>query len=263
MTKIFEGVCTALVTPFSNGSVDLKALGRLIETQDPVQALLILGTTGEAASLTDKERDDIISWTIKRTDKPVIVGASGNSIDKVLGMVRQAKRLGANAVLVTPPYYIRGTQDGIVEWFKEIGKVGIPVIVYNIPGRAGVNIAPETMAQICKDKAVVGIKESSGNIEQIADVLRLCPDTPVYCGDDAFSLPCYAMGSSGVISVASNAKPAEVVSVWETKAAEIYLEQLPFYRSLFDEVNPVPIKKVLSDMGLIKNEVRAPLTVLV
>ena len=273
MKKLFTGVCTALVTPFMNGEVDFQSLGRLIERQieGGVCALLILGTTGEAASLTESEREAVIRFTLEIVAGrlPVIVGVSGNNLDKVLGMVREAKRLGADAVLVTAPYYIRGTQDGIIQWFSQIGRIGVPIIVYNIPGRTGVNIEPSTLATICKVKSIIGIKESSGNLEQIAQVLKRVR-IPVYAGDDALSLPSYALGALGVVSVASNARPSEVSSLWNAhkagsskRAAKLYLEQLDFYNSLFTTVNPVPIKKVLSDLGHCQNEVRLPLTSLI
>jgi len=277
MRKIFEGVCTALVTPFKCGKlvgqtvVDFDALGELVEMQlrGGVGAILMLGTTGEAASLSFAERAEVIKFVVERVSGavPVIVGASGNNLEKVLELAAQAKQLKASAILVTPPYYVRGTQEGIVKWYKAIGKVGVPIIAYNIPGRAGVNISPATMSIIAKDKSIVGIKESSGNIEQISEVIRICPKVAVYAGDDLLSLPGYAVGAKGVVSVASNSIPEEVNSIWvahrrgtNNKAKKLFLEQLPFYRSLFTEVNPVPIKKILSESGLICNVVRLPLT---
>jgi len=259
MTKLFSGICTALVTPFYNNKVDFDSLGKLIKTQQGAEALLVLGTTGEAASLSDTEREEIIKFSRLNFDKKLIIGASGNNLESVLKLVHQAKDLDADAVLVTPPYYIRGTHRGITEWFREIGRVGIPIIVYNIPGRAGVNIAPATMATICKENSIIGIKESSGNVEQIAEVLRLCPNTPVYCGDDSLSLPSFALGASGVISVASNIRLAETIKVWQTRDPKLFLNELPFYQSLFTDVNPVPIKKLLAEAGLIKPEFRVPL----
>ena len=277
MRKLFEGVCTAIVTPFKGGRlagqtvVDFDALGELVEMQlrGGVGSILVLGTTGESAALSFDERGEVIKFVIERVSGavPVVVGASGNNLEKVLELANQAKELRASAILVTAPYYVRGTQSGIVQWFKTIGKVGVPIVAYNIPGRAGVNITPATMAIIAKDKSIVGIKESSGNIEQICEVIRLCPKVAVYAGDDLLSLPAYAVGAKGVVSVASNIIPEEVNSIWvahrrgtNNRARKLFLEQLPFYRSLFTEVNPVPIKKMLADSGLISNIVRLPLT---
>jgi len=273
MKKLFTGVCTALITPFNkHNDVDYVALGRLIKNQidSGVDALLILGTTGEAPTLSLDEKKSIINFTIEIVAKrvPVVVGIGGNNPSSIIELGLYAKSVGADAVMVTAPYYNKATQDGMVKFFNHIAKnVQLPMIVYNVPGRCSVNILPETMERIAKNKLVYGIKEASGNIEQIQTIVRLCPNTAVYSGDDTIALPCYAVGCVGIISVASNARPAAVASIHKnfiarkvTTARRRYFEHLPYFQSLFSQVNPIPIKHELSKMGICKNILRLPLT---
>ena len=279
--KIFGGVCTALVTPFVGGvwgetphsnEIDYIALKNLINNQIDAKtdALLVLGTTGEAATLTTNEKQNIIKFAIATISKrvPVIVGIGGNNPAAVIELGLFAKSAGADAVMVTAPYYNKATQHGIVEFFRVITEaVQMPLIMYNVPGRTGVNIEPATAAKICALPWVAGIKEASGDMNQIAAVLNACPGTPVYCGDDGLALPCYVLGAAGVISVASNARPAVVKKVWSlfgegkiNAARKLFMSELGFYKSLFCEVNPIPIKFVLAKQGLVRNELRLPLT---
>jgi len=291
---LFSGVCTALVTPFKNGEVDFKALGNLIHRQIDagVDALCILGTTGEASTLSFEEKCEIIKHMtdyIRQKNITLIFGIGGNNPTEIIKLGRvvreqcECKQLRV-AVMLSAPYYNKCTQDGAVKFFNTIANaVQLPMIVYNVPGRTGVNLEPETLALICKNKYVCGIKEASGNIEQIAEVVRVCSDVAsalrrndvsetaiseqstsnsvtVYCGDDTIALPCYSVGCKGIISVASNVRPKEVLEIWKNKARELYLKELPFYRSLFSQVNPIPVKYELSKLGLIQNELRLPLT---
>ena len=271
MKKIFRGVCTALVTPFKKDKIDWKAFGRLIEFQiaNGVDALLVLGTTGESPTISDEERKALVTFAMDVVAKrvPVIVGIGGNNPTTIIKYGTWAKEAGADMVMVTAPYYNKTTQEGAVKFFDTIAKnLRMPIMVYNIPGRVGMNMQPETLARIAKNKYIQAIKESSGNIEQIQAVVRLCPKTAVYTGDDTISLPCYAVGCIGIVSVASNSKPKEVGEIFSLfarnkikKARDQYFLHLPFFTSLFTSVNPIPIKQELSRMGLCCNELRLPL----
>lgn len=272
MKKVFDGVGTAIVTPFKNDEVDFVSFGRLIiaQIEAGVSAIIVLGTTGEAATINDAEREAIVDFAVEVVAgrAKVIVGIGGNDPAKIIKYGKEAKAAGADAVMVTAPYYNKATQGGVIKYFEVIAReIKHPIIAYNVPGRTGMNIEAETMQKISGIKYIHGIKESSGNIEQIGNVIRLCPDVAVYCGDDALALPCYALGAKGVISVASNAYPAEVMRVYtlfkarrNRAAKKLFLSQLPLYKNLFIEVNPIPVKYLLNKQGLIANELRLPLT---
>ena len=277
MRKLFDGIATALVTPFRKNKVDYKAFAQLINRQINMQvdALVIIGTTGEFSTLSYDERREVVVFTLKTVANrvPVIFGIGGNDPSTVISLGKfikdktkefTAKKVG---VMLTAPYYNKATQDGIFQFFKIItNAVKLPTIAYNVPGRAGINIEPATMARISQLTYVHGIKEASGNIGQIAEVVALCPHTPVYGGDDALALPCYAVGCRGTISVASNIDVAPVKEIYtlykkgKPAVLQVFQNQLPLYRSLFRAVNPIPIKYELSELGLIKNELRLPLT---
>jgi len=285
---IFTGVCTALVTPFKNGEIDFEAFGKLIERQIDagIDALCILGTTGEASTISYDEKCKIIKFScaVVKGRVPIVFGIGGNNPPDIIKLGSIVKKLGGDAVMVTAPYYNKSTQDGAVKYFDTIANaVKLPLIAYNVPGRCGYNLEPETLARIAQNPYVVGIKEASGNISQIAEVVRLCPDVAVYSGDDGISLPAYAIGCQGVISVASNVTPKDVREIWlrytktpaadaapplqkgdlwknRTTAQELFLQQLPFYKSLFRQVNPIPVKFELAKLGFIENELRLPLT---
>jgi len=269
--KLFTGVCTALVTPFRRGRVDFDALGKLVRRQIAagVDAICVLGTTGEAPTLSMDEKCAIIKFTntIVNGRIPVVFGIGGNNPADIIELgkfVRTTCRGGRIGVMVSAPYYNKCTQSGAVRFFRTIANaVKLPLVVYNVPGRAGVNLEPATIAAIARNKYVTGIKEASGDMTQIAETVRLCR-AAVYCGDDALALPCYAVGCQGVISVASNIKPREVRRIWLLRknmaGRRLYLAQLPFYRDLFTQVNPIPVKHMLWALGLIQNELRLPLT---
>ena len=271
MRKLFNGVCTALVTPFKNGRIDFAAFGNLIERQIEagIDALCILGTTGESSTMSWEEKNAVIrfSWACVRHRVPVIYGIGGNNPVEIKRLGHAVRDLteGLAAVMMTPPYYNKCTQDAAVLHFRDVSRaVGLPMVVYNIPGRTGMNLEPATLARIARFKNIVAIKEASGSVAQIAEVVRVCPQIAVYCGDDGLSLPCYAVGCAGIISVASNVRPTQTREIWEqrhrARAYKLFLAELPVYRALFCEVNPGPVKYALSLAKQCAAEVRAPLT---
>lgn len=269
---IFRGTATALITPFTeDDKVDVKALCEIVERQiaSGVDALVALGTTGEPATLTEEEKEQVVNVCIKQTRGrvPVIVGAGSNSTRHAIETCRMAQNLGADGLLVVTPYYNKCTQEGLVEHYGAIAdSTSLPIICYNVSSRTGVNMLPETFARIAERKNVVGIKEASGNMEQIEKCLALCPDK-VISGDDALTLPIMAMGGLGVISVASNVCPKYVSDMthyaldgeWE-KARKMQLALLPLISALFCEVNPIPVKKAMEIKGYCTSKLRLPLT---
>lgn len=269
---IFRGTATALITPFTkDDKVDVKALCEIVERQiaSGVDALVALGTTGEPATLSEEEKKQVVEVCIKQTRGrvPVIVGAGSNSTRHAIETCRMAQNLGADGLLVVTPYYNKCTQEGLVEHYGAIAdSTSLPIICYNVSSRTGVNMLPETFARIATRKNVVGIKEASGNMEQIEKCLALCPDK-VISGDDALTLPIMAMGGLGVISVASNVCPKYVSDMthyaldgeWE-KARKMQLALLPLISALFCEVNPIPIKKAMEIKGYCTSKLRLPLT---
>jgi len=269
---IFRGTATALITPFTkDDKVDVKALCEIVERQiaSGVDALVALGTTGEPATLSEEEKKQVVEVCIKQTRGrvPVIVGAGSNSTRHAIETCRMAQNLGADGLLVVTPYYNKCTQEGLVEHYGAIAdSTSLPIICYNVSSRTGVNMLPETFARIATRKNVVGIKEASGNMEQIEKCLALCPDK-VISGDDALTLPIMAMGGLGVISVASNVCPKYVSDMthyaldgeWE-KARKMQLALLPLISALFCEVNPIPIKKAMAIKGYCTSKLRLPLT---
>lgn len=269
---IFRGTATALITPFTkDDKVDVKALCEIVERQiaSGVDALVALGTTGEPATLSEEEKKQVVEVCIKQTRGrvPVIVGAGSNSTRHAIETCRMAQNLGADGLLVVTPYYNKCTQEGLVEHYCAIAdSTSLPIICYNVSSRTGVNMLPETFARIATRKNVVGIKEASGNMEQIEKCLALCPGK-VISGDDALTLPIMAMGGLGVISVASNLCPKYVSDMthyaldgeWE-KARKMQLALLPLISALFCEVNPIPIKKAMEIKGYCTSKLRLPLT---
>ena len=269
---IFRGTATALITPFTkDDKVDVKALCEIVERQiaSGVDALVALGTTGEPATLSEEEKKQVVEVCIKQTRGrvPVIVGAGSNSTRHAIETCRMAQNLGADGLLVVTPYYNKCTQEGLVEHYCAIAdSTSLPIICYNVSSRTSVNMLPETFARIATRKNVVGIKEASGNMEQIEKCLALCPGK-VISGDDALTLPIMAMGGLGVISVASNVCPKYVSDMthyaldgeWE-RARKMQLALLPLISALFCEVNPIPIKKAMEIKGYCTSKLRLPLT---
>lgn len=276
MQPIFTGVATAMVTPFDQDQIDWPRFQNLIERQieQGVDALLFLGTTGEMPTLSHAERHAVIDFALATVGKrvPLIFGIGGNDpttiIDLGLYVAEQARVAGVRpAIMVSAPYYNKATPDGLYAFFQKItNTVKLPTIIYNIPGRTGVNIDPTTMAKIARLRYVAGIKEASGNLHQITQVVALCPQIAVYSGDDTLALPCYAVGCRGIISVASNLAVTPVQNIYRLydtghpePALTLFQSQLPLYQSLFRMVNPIPVKAELAKLGLIKNALRLPL----
>lgn len=269
----FLGVGTALVTPFSEGRLDLPAFRALLQRQlaGGVSALVVSGTTGEAATLTKSEKARLLAAAVEEVEHkvPILAGTGSNSTREAVTMARYAATHGADALLVVTPYYNKGTNEGIVSHYLSIAEaVDIPVVLYNVPSRTGVNIPLSSLSRLAEHENIVGIKEASGDMERVADILSACGDSlAVYSGNDSTYLPVLALGGVGLISVVSNILPAETVLLsnlfaeGKTKEAAILAGRLlPFIRLLFAEVNPSPIKYAMSLRGWIQKELRLPLT---
>lgn len=269
---MFRGAIVAIVTPFKGGKVDEEALRALIEWQiiNGTDGIVPCGTTGESATLSHEEHDRVIEITIDAVRKrvPVIAGTGSNSTAEAIRLTKHAYDAGADGVLVVCPYYNRPTQEGMYLHFREIAdQVPIPVILYNVPPRTGVNLLPETVARLAKIPNIVGIKEASGSLKQIIDLINLCPaEFAVLSGDDFIALPTLVLGGKGVISVASNVVPAAIAAMIDAyqageliKAREMHYQLLPLIDALFIESNPIPVKTALAMMGMITDELRLPL----
>ena len=269
---MFKGAMVAIVTPFKNDQIDEKALRELIEFQidNGTHAIVPCGTTGESATLTHEEHDRVIEITIDAANKrvPVIAGTGSNNTAEALRLTKHAYEAGADGALIVCPYYNRPTQEGLYQHFKTIAEsVPIPIIPYNIPSRTGVNLMPEMVAKLAKIKNIVGIKEASGSIKQMSDVINLCDnDFVVLSGDDIFTLPLMAMGGAGIISVISNVAPADMAGLVDAftvgdmvRAKAIHHKMSALIDVLFIEINPIPVKAALALMGKIEYEYRLPL----
>lgn len=268
-----RGVFTALVTPFRNGELDEKALKKLIEFQlaGGVDGIVPCGTTGEAPTLSYEEHERVIELTVKyvKGKVPVIAGTGSNSTKEAIELTRSAKKLGADMCLLTTPYYNKPTQEGLLRHFLEIAQsVPVPLVLYNIPGRTGVNMTPETIAQLARTKNIVGIKEAAGSLTQVSDIYRLTKGRfAILSGDDNLFLPMMSVGAVGVISVFSNIMPRELKTLYRAfmveqdtaKALKVHTKLMPVFQSMFIETNPIPVKEALYRMGMIAREYRLPL----
>ncbi len=268
---IFSGVCTALITPFcDDGCVDFVTLRNLIEEQieQGVSALLVLGTTGESPTLTESEKLKIIFFAKKVVDGrcKLIVGTGSNCTKTAIYSTQQAQIMGADACLVITPYYNKCTQQGLIEHFSKIAKsTRLPIIVYNVPSRTGVNISPETLVELSKIENIVGIKEANGDIGHVLSVFNAVKGRlAIYSGNDNLNHVFKSLGGNGTISVLSNAYCKQVVDGWKTMANSLKTQQRFFNlcNLLFVEPNPIPIKYVMSKMAKSKNVLRLPLTTL-
>ena len=270
--RLFQGSAAALPTPMRGGEIDFEAFERLIDRQidGGTAALVVCGTTGEPASLSAKEREWLIECALRRSAGrvPVIVGAGSNDTRAAAALVRQACAAGADGALCVTPYYNKTTQAGLVAHFTALADAAdIPLILYNVPSRTGVNLLPETAATLARHPNICGVKEASGDIAQVAALTRLCGDAlAVYAGNDEMTLPVLSLGGQGVISVAANVCPARVAELCArffegdiAAARAIQLRLLPLIEALFHEVNPIPVKAALSLMGLCRDEARLPL----
>jgi 4-hydroxy-tetrahydrodipicolinate synthase len=271
--KQFQGTGTAMVTPFkSDGSVDEKTLRRFVDFQirEGIDMLLPCGTTGEGATLESDEIDRVIQVVVEQTAGrvPVIAGAGSNSTAKAIESTKRAKKMGANGVLSVGPYYNKPTQQGYYEHFKAIAEAeDIPIVVYNVPGRTAGNIEAQTMLRLAEIPNIVAVKEASGNLLQIMDLIRdRPPDFRILSGDDATTLPVVAAGGDGVVSVISNETPGLMTAMVDAamegnlaKAREIHYRLWPLMNANFMESNPTPVKAALSMMGIMEENYRLPL----
>lgn len=269
---MFKGSMVALVTPFKNGKVDEKALNKLIEfhIKNGTSALVPCGTTGESATLSYDEHDKVIELTIELAKGriPVIAGTGSNSTEEAIALTKHAKKAGAAASLQVSPYYNRPTQKGLYLHFKAIAEaVNIPIILYNIASRTGVNIEPETFVKLAEIKNIIGVKEASGSLEQMSRIRRLCPKNfLLISGDDALTLPVLAIGGVGIISVVGNIIPRDVADMCAAfekgdvkKAQNLHYKMLSLVKAMFVETNPIPVKTAMGLMKMIDPEMRLPL----
>lgn len=258
--------CTALITPFTaNNKIDYVALKRIIEYQiaNGIDAILLLGTTGEGTTVTSKERKDIITFAVNLIAKRclVFVGTGSNNTATAIKLTKQAKTLGADGAVIVTPYYNKCTQHGLIAHYKAINKIGLPFIVYNVPSRTGLNISPTSLLQLEKLSNMVGTKEASGDINQILQVLNT-HTKPVYSGNDKYNHFFFTHSGNGCISVASNLVPNMIVEQFKTenKSLQIHNKLFELNINLFCEVNPIPIKYAMNKFGFCKNIVRKPLS---
>ena len=269
---MFSGAIVAIVTPFKKGKVDERSLRELIEFQikNGTDGIVPCGTTGESSTLSHEEHDRVIEITIDAVKKrvPVLAGTGSNSTDEALRLTKHAHEAGADGALMVCPYYNRPTQEGLYQHFKIIAEsIPIPIVPYNIPSRTGVNLMPETVARLAKISNIVGIKEASGSLKQMQDVINLCGEKfDVLSGDDFFTFPLLSIGGRGVISVVSNIVPADMAAMIDAfaagdikKAKALHHRLVPLIDALFIETNPVPVKAALSMMGNISYDVRLPM----
>ncbi len=270
---MFKGSIVAIVTPFKDGRVDEKKLRELVEFQikNGINAIVPCGTTGESPTLSTAEHERVIEICIAAANKriPIIAGTGSNSTSEAVSLTEHAARAGANAALIVGPYYNKPTQKGYYLHFKEIAKnVDLPIIIYNIPGRTASNIEPATIATLAKEFSnIVGVKEASGSLEQMAVVKKLCPKNfLLLSGDDALTLPVLKLGGVGVISVVANIVPKDVVRLVDAfnkgdvkKAEECHNQLLPLVKSMFIETNPIPVKTAMGILGMCAPDLRLPL----
>lgn len=269
---MFTGSIVALVTPFKDGKVDEDKLAKLVEfhIEKGTNGIVPCGTTGESATLSHEEHQRVIEVTIKsaRGRIPVIAGTGSNNTEEALRLTRFAREAGVDAVLMITPYYNKPTQKGLYLHFKKVAEeVDVPIILYNIASRTGVNLEPETLARLAEIKNIVGIKEASGNLDQVSRMVSLCGDKiTLLSGDDSLALPILAVGGKGVISVLANILPAEMSTLVKeylrgnvNKAREIHYRLYPLMKVLFIETNPIPIKTSMAMMGMIEEELRLPM----
>ena len=273
MTGFFSGIATAMITPFDENGVNLEELGKMIEFQidGGTDALVILGTTGEPATMTEAEKESVIRYSVKKADGriKIIVGTGSNDTTKAVASSVKAEKLGADGVLAVTPYYNKCTQKGLYDYYKAIcDAVSIPVIAYNVPSSTAVNILPETVEKLAEIPNMAGIKEASGNMAQVCETMRrIRSKTGLYSGEDFLNLPMLAIGGAGLISVASNIAPALLKKMYtlvkqnrleEANAVQDFL--LPLEDACFLEVNPIPVKAAYNMLGFNAGVPRSPLT---
>jgi 4-hydroxy-tetrahydrodipicolinate synthase len=269
----FSGCMVALVTPFKGDKVDWESLEGLVEfhIENGIHGIVPCGTTGESATLTHQEHNEVVEAVVKYVKKrvSVIAGTGSNSTQEAIECTRSAEKAGADGALMISPYYNRPTQEGIYQHYKKVAsEVHIPLIIYNIPSRTGSKIEPETLARLAEVKNIAGVKEATGSMDQAIEVLRLCGEgLEVYSGEDSLTFSLMALGGKGVISTVANVAPREMSQLtracfegdWE-KGRSIQFQLIPLIRSLFIETNPIPVKTALSLMGKCRGDLRLPMT---
>ena len=271
---IFTGMATAMVTPMtSSGDIDYDALGRFIDFQidSGINALVVMGTTGENATIEPEDQKRVIAYTVERTAKriPVIAGTGTNNTEHVLHNTKNACEVGADAILVVTPYYNKATQNGLIKHFTTVADAStVPMILYNVPGRTGCNLLPKTIAKLAEHPNIAAVKEATGSMAQMVEIMHLCGDKlDVYSGEDALTVPMMAMGAKGTISVLSNVAPKQSVAMTDAclrgdyaAAAKMQCDLLPLINALFSEVNPIPAKAGTAALGFGTDTLRLPLT---
>ena len=269
---IFKGCGTAIATPFNENGVNLQEFEKLVEEQieEGIDALIVCGTTGESATMTEKERLETIECAVKVSNGrvPIIAGTGSNNTKCVIEMNNKVQKIGVDGVLIVTPYYNKTTQKGLIKHYEEIAKnTNLPIILYNVPSRTGVNIQPETALELSKIENIVAIKEASGDLSQVAKIANLCGENlNIYSGNDDQILPVLSLGGIGVISVLSNIKPKYTHEICYNyfngntkKATKMQIESIPLINALFSEVNPIPVKEALNICGYNYGEPRLPL----
>ena len=271
---IFTGMATAIVTPMhTDGSIDYEALSRFVEFQigSGINGLVVMGTTGENATIEPEDQKKVIAYTVEKVAGrvPVIAGTGTNNTEHVLHNTRNACQVGADAILVVTPYYNKATQNGLVTHFTAVADEStLPVILYNVPGRTGCNLLPKTVAKLSEHPNIAAIKEATGSLAQMIEIMHLCGDKiDVYSGEDGLTVPMMAMGAKGTISVLSNVVPRQSVAMTDAclrgdyaAAAKMQCDLLPLINALFSEVNPIPAKAATAAMGFGADALRLPLT---
>lgn len=271
---IFTGMATAIVTPMhTDGSIDYEALSRFVEFQigSGINALVVMGTTGENATIEPEDQKKVIAYTVEKVAGrvPVIAGTGTNNTEHVLHNTRNACQVGADAILVVTPYYNKATQNGLITHFTAVADEStLPVILYNVPGRTGCNLLPKTVAKLSEHPNIAAIKEATGSLAQMIEIMHLCGDKiDVYSGEDGLTVPMMAMGAKGTISVLSNVAPRQSVAMTDAclrgdyaAAAKMQCDLLPLINALFSEVNPIPAKAATAAMGFGADALRLPLT---
>ena len=270
---VFTGAAVAIITPmYEDGSINFDELGRIIEDQIArgTDAIVICGTTGECSTMTDEEQLAAIKFTVETVNHrvPVIAGAGSNDTDHGCALAAKSAACGADALLMVTPYYNKSTQEGLVAHYTEIAeKTSLPIVVYNVPSRTGVNIQPATLKKICRLPQVVAVKEANPDVAQAMEKINLVgDDATFYCGNDDLTIPLMVLGFQGVISVLSNVMPAETSKMtslalsgnW-AEASKMQRDLLPMVKALFCETSPIPCKAAMSMMGMCRNELRLPL----
>lgn len=270
--SLFKGSGVAIITPFNDRGIDFKKLEELLEWQikSGIDAIIICGTTGEASTMTEKERKDTIKFTVDTVKGriPVIAGTGSNCTQSAINMSKWAESIGVDGVLVITPYYNKTTQKGLVEHFKAVASsIKIPVVIYNVPGRTGLNLKPKTLEKLCHIENIAAVKEASGNISQIAQIKALCGDKiDLYSGNDDQTIPILSLGGIGVISVLANIIPKDMHNMCKLflegnikEALDLQLKALSLMNSMFIETNPIPIKTAMNILGMDVGDLRLPL----